>query len=326
MRGTRLLYSIVLGAAMVFGWPGHYAGPAFAADIVIGTGGRTGVYFHVGRAICELVNRTKAEHGIGCTAPSTAGSIANLRNLRAGKLQIAVAQSDWQYHATKGTSRFKAAGPDTDLRALFSVHGEPFTVVARRDSGIRTLDDLKGRRVNIGNPGSGQRATMEVVMAAKGWTKRTFSLANELSAAEHSLALCHDQVHAIVYTVGHPNASVEQAVRLCRAVLVEIKGPAIDKLLADNPFYASTRIPGGLYAGNDKPVTTFGVKATVVTSAKIDVATIYLVMKAVFDNLESFKRKHPAFAGLDAKAMARDGLSAPLHPGAKRYFEEKGLR
>lgn len=300
--------------------------PAWGSDgkVTIGTGSRAGVYFQVGRAICRLVNQTQADHGIACDAPSTAGSISNLKALRSGQLQLAVAQSDWQYHAVKGTSRFAAAKPDPDLRAVFSVHGEPFTLVARRDSGIRHLRDLEGRRVNIGNPGSGQRGTMEVVMEAMGWDKRSFSLTDELPASQQSLALCHDRVQAMVYTVGHPNDSVAQAVRLCDAVIAEVSGKEIENLIAERPYYAFTAIPGGLYSGNVDDVRTFGVKATVVTSSKVDAETVYAITKAVFDSFDSFRSLHPAFTDLQPALMVRDGLSAPLHDGALRYFKERG--
>jgi TRAP transporter TAXI family solute receptor len=293
-----------------------------AAEITIGTGSTAGIYFQVGRAICRFVNR--AAQDITCQAPPTAGSIYNLENIRTGKLQLGVVQSDWQYHAYNGTKLFQEAGADKNLRALFSVHGEPFTVVARRDADIKTFDDLKGKRVNIGNPGSGQRATMEVLMEAKGWNKHVFSLANELPASQQSLALCHDRVQAMVYVVGHPNPSVEQAVRLCDALLVKVQGPAVDKLVAEYPFYAYTQIPGGLYQGNPDPVATFGVKATVVTSAELDADTVYAIVKAVFDNLNDFKKLHPAFMNLDPAKMITDGLSAPLHEGAVRYYKERG--
>jgi TRAP transporter TAXI family solute receptor len=315
-----LLCALAAGAAATVA-----AGPAQSAEITIGTGSRAGVYFQVGRAVCRLINGGTKDHGLSCKAPSTAGSIFNLTNVRGGKLQFGVAQSDWQFHALNGSSRFSEAGSDPDLRALFSVHGEPFTVVARRDAGIGTFDDLKGKRVNIGNPGSGQRATMEVVMGAMGWDKSVFSLANELPASQQSLALCHDRVQAMIYTVGHPNASVGQAVALCEAFIVEVKGPEIDKLVGDNPFYAYTEVAGGIYRGNPDPVTTFGVKATVVTSAKVADETVYTVVKTVFDNLDKFKKMHPAFGNLDPGNMITDGLSAPLHDGAMRYFSEQGL-
>ena len=295
-----------------------------AEEIVIGTASRAGVYFQVGQATCRLLNAKTTQHEVVCKAPSTDGSIYNLQQIRAGKLQLGVVQSDWQYRATNGTGIFKSAGPDTDLRALFSVHGEPFTVIARRDAGIKSFDDLKGKRVNIGNPGSGQRATMEVLMDAKGWDKNVFSLANELSASEQSLALCHNRVQAMIYVVGHPNASVAQAVDLCDAVIVEVKRPVVDKLLTDNPYYARTQVPGGLYQGNPQPIDTFGVKATVVTSTKLSTDAAYLLVKTVFENLDDFKKQHPAFARLEAANMIKDGLSAPLHEGALRYYRENG--
>lgn len=320
MKTSRLV-SIVI-ALMVLGIGA--ARPIQAEEIAIGTASRAGVYFQVGQAICRLLNAETVQHGVVCKALPTDGSIDNLRQIRAAKRQLGIVQSDWQYHAVNGTGTFEAVGPDADLRALFSVHGESFTVVARRDAGIESFDDLKGKRVNIGNPGSGQRATLEVLMAAKGWDKNVFSLANELSASEQSLALCHDRVQAMVYVVGHPNASVAQAVNLCDALIVPVTGPAVDRLLADNPYYARTQVPGGAYKGNPKPVGTFGVKATVVASTRLSSDTAYLLVKTVFENLDDFKKQHPAFANLEAAGMIKDGLSAPLHDGALRYYREKG--
>jgi TRAP transporter TAXI family solute receptor len=321
MKTSRLV-SIIVIASMALGI--GVARPIQAEEIAIGTASRAGVYFQVGQAICRLLNAETAQHGVVCKAPPTDGSIDNLRQIRAAKRQLGIVQSDWQYHAVNGTGTFEAVGSDTDLRALFSVHGESFTVVARRDAGIESLDDLKGKRVNIGNPGSGQRATLEVLMAAKGWDKNVFSLANELSASEQSLALCHDRVQAMVYVVGHPNASVAQAVNLCDALIVPVTGPVVDRLLAENPYYARTQVPGGAYKGNPKPVGTFGVKATVVASTRLSPDTAYLLVKTVFENLDDFKKQHPAFANLEAADMIKDGLSAPLHDGALRYYREKG--
>ena len=321
MKTSRLV-SIIVIASMALGI--GVARPIQAEEIAIGTASRAGVYFQVGQAICRLLNAETAQHGVVCKALPTDGSIDNLRQIRAAKRQLGIVQSDWQYHAVNGTGTFEAVGPDTDLRALFSVHGESFTVVARRDAGIESFDDLKGKRVNIGNPGSGQRATLEVLMAAKGWDKNVFSLANELSASEQSLALCHDRVQTMVYVVGHPNASVAQAVNLCDALIVPVTGPVVDRLLADNPYYARTQVPGGAYKGNPKPVGTFGVKATVVASTRLSPDTAYLLVKTVFENLDDFKKQHPAFANLEAADMIKDGLSAPLHDGALRYYREKG--
>ena len=301
--------------------------PASAQDqqfVSIGTGGVTGVYYPTGGAICRLVNKNRKEHGIRCSVESTGGSVYNLNTIRAGELEFGVAQSDWQYHAYNGTSKFEDQGAYKDLRAVFSVHPEPFTVVARADSGISDFQDLKGKRVNVGNPGSGQRGTMEVLMDAMGWSMDDFSLASELKSAEQSQALCDNQIDAMVFTVGHPSGSIQEASTACDSVLVNVTGDAVDKLVADNPYYRKATIPGGMYRGTDEDVTTFGVGATFVTSADVSEKVVYEVVKAVFENFEDFKNLHPAFANLKQEEMIKDGLSAPLHDGAKKYYEEQG--
>ncbi|OZG74454.1 C4-dicarboxylate ABC transporter substrate-binding protein [Hahella sp. CCB-MM4] len=300
--------------------------PVQAQDfITIGTGGVTGVYYPTGGAICSLVNKTRKEHGIRCSVESTGGSIYNINTIRAGELDMGVAQSDWQYHAYNGTSKFEESGPFKDLRAVFSVHPEPFTVVARADAGIKNFEDLKGKRVNIGNPGSGQRGTMEVLMGELGWNNDTFALTSELKAAEQSKALCDNKIDAMIYTVGHPSGSIKEATTSCDSVLVNVTGPAVDKLVKENPFYRKATIPGGMYRGSDNDVQTFGVGATFVSSAKVPEKVVYEVVKAVFENFETFKKLHPAFANLKKEEMIKDGLSAPLHPGAIKYYKEAGL-
>ncbi len=306
---------------------GLAAGPGLAQEsfISIGTGGVTGVYYPTGGAICRMMSKTRSEHGVRCGVESTGGSVYNINAIRGGELDFGVAQSDWQYHAMNGTSQFEETGPFEDLRAVFSIHPEPFTVVARADAGIANFDDLKGKRVNVGNPGSGQRGTMEVLMAAKGWTMDDFALASELQAAEQSQALCDNNIDAMIYTVGHPSGSIQEATTACDSVLVNVTGPEVDQLVADNPFYRVATIPGGMYRGTDADVTTFGVGATLVTSATVPDDTVYALVKAVFSDIDQFRGLHPAFANLDPKQMANDGLSAPLHPGAEKYFREAGL-
>lgn len=293
--------------------------------VTIGTGGVTGVYYPTGGAICRLVNQGRSEHGIRCSVEATGGSVYNLNTIAAGDLDMGVVQSDTQFHAFHGSGAFEAAGPNKDLRALFSIHPEPYTVVARADAGIKNFQDLKGKRVNIGNPGSGQRNTTDVVMGILGWTVSDFRLASELRPAEQSAALCDNRVDAIVYTVGHPNGSIQEATTSCDAVLVNVTGPEVDKLVADNDYYRHAVIPAGMYRGNNEDAKTFGVGATFVASAKVPENVIYEVVKAVFDNFDDFKRLHPAFANLKKEEMVKDGLSAPLHDGAMKYYKEAGL-
>lgn len=290
----------------------------------IGTGGLTGVYYPTGGAICRLLNKERRTHGIRCSVESTGGSIFNLNALASGELDFGVAQSDWQYHAYEGSSKFSEQGPNKDLRAVFSIHSEPFTVMARDDSGIKSFTDLPGNRVNIGNPGSGQRGTMEVLMQTLGWKRDDFKLVSELKATEQARALCDNKIDAMIYTVGHPNASIKEAATACEAHLVPVTGAAVEKLIAAHPYYAAAMIPGGLYRGSESDTPTFGVKATLVTSAKVDEAIVYALVKAVFENLDNFRQLHPAFEHLQAADMLK-GNSAPFHPGAVRYFKEAGL-
>jgi TRAP transporter TAXI family solute receptor len=291
--------------------------------VTIGTGGQTGVYYVVGQSICRLVNRGSGAHNIKCTAPSTGGSIDNINAIINGDRQMGVAQSDWQFHAYNGTSQFEGNKYDK-LRAVFSVHGEPFTVVARSDSGVASFDDLKGKRVNIGNPGSGQRATMDVVMTAKGWAMGDFALASELKAAEQAGALGDNKIDAMIYTVGHPAGAIQEATTTTDAKLISVDGPEIQKLIDENPYYAAATIPGGMYKGTDEDVSTFGVKATFVSSSDVPEETIYEVVKAVFENFDRFKKLHPAFENLTEEQMIKAGNSAPLHDGAMKYYKERG--
>ena len=292
--------------------------------MTIGTGGVTGVYYPTGGAICRLVNRGRRDHGIRCSAESTGGSVYNINTVRAGELDFGVAQSDWQYHAYHGTSQFSDAGPFEKERAVFSVHPEPFTLLARADSDISSFEDIKGKRVNVGNPGSGQRATMEVVMEAFGISMDDLALATELKGAEMAQALCDGKIDAMIYTVGHPAAAIQEAVNSCDVKLIDVTGEPIDKLVEENPYYRVATIPGGMYKGNDQDVTTFGVGATFITSADVPDDIVYTTVKAVFDNFDQFKQLHPAFANLKEEEMIKDGLSAPLHPGAEKYYKERG--
>jgi TRAP transporter TAXI family solute receptor len=313
----------IFGAVAAFGLA--FGSAASAQEFIsIGTGGVTGVYYPTGGAICRLVNRDRKEHGIRCAVESTGGSVYNINTIKAGELEFGVAQSDWQYHAFNGTSRF-ADNPFPEIRAVMSVHPEPFTLLVRGDSGITSFEELVGKRVNVGNPGSGQRATMEVVMDAFGITMDDFALATEYKGSEMAKQLCDGNIDAMIYTVGHPAAAISEAVTTCDVKLVDVVGEPIDTLVAENPFYRVATVPGGMYAGNDEDTTTFGVGATFVTRADIPEETVYIVAKAVMENIDDFKQLHPAFANLDPAAMVKDGLSAPLHPGAERAYRELGL-
>ena len=299
--------------------------PAVAQQkfVTIGTGGVTGVYYAVGGAVCRLMNKNRAETGLRCSVESTGGSVFNVNAIKSGELDFGLTQSDIQFNAAKGEAQFKGNG-DPDLRAVFSVHPEPFTVLARKDAGVTNFADFKGKRFNIGNPGSGTLASMEELLKQMGWTKADFSLAAELKADEQGTALCDNKIDGFFYGVGHPSAAIQDPTIACGAKLIALTGPAVDTLLKDRPYYAKATIPGGMYANNPNQTETYGVLATVVTSAKVADTTVYALVKAVFDNFDEFKKLHPAFAHLDPKDMIKNGRSAPLHPGAIRFYKEKG--
>ncbi|MDA9865353.1 TAXI family TRAP transporter solute-binding subunit [bacterium] len=316
--------NFVLGAFVAAGLT--VGGAASAQEFIsIGTGGVTGVYYPTGGAICRLVNKSRKEHGIRCAVESTGGSVYNINTIKGGELEFGVAQSDWQYHAYNGTSKFEGDAAFPDIRAVMSVHPEPFTLIVRGDSGITSFEELKGKRVNVGNPGSGQRATTEVALEAFGMGLDDLALATEYKGSEMAQQLCDGNIDAMIYTIGHPAAAIKEATTTCDARLISVTGPAVDKLVADNPFYRVATIPGGMYAGTDEDVTTFGVGATFVTSADVPEETVYIVAKSVMENIDDFRQLHPAFANLDPAEMVSDGLSAPLHPGAERAYKELGL-
>ena len=298
--------------------------------ISIGTGGPTGVYFVVGNSVCRMVHKEAAEgrkkgrkHGIRCAAPSTGGSTYNIGQICQGELEFGVAQSDWQFHAVNGSSEKVTNCPG--LRAVFSVHPEPFHLIAGGGTDIGGFTDTKGKRMNIGNPGSGQRGTTEVLMDGYGMSADDFAVATELTSTEQSQALCDGKIDAYGYTVGVPNAGVAVATDGCGAYIVNLTGDVEQKLVADNPFYAFATIPAGTYKTTAEDVTTFGVMATFVSHENVAEDVVYEVVRAVMENIDDFRSLHPAFANLNPANMIKDGLSAPLHPGAEKYYKENGL-
>jgi TRAP transporter TAXI family solute receptor len=293
--------------------------------VTIGTGGVTGVYFPAGGAICRIVNQGRREHGVRCSVESTPGSVDNIRALQTGDLDFALVQSDVHADAWAGE------GPDfpepfTELRSVFALHAEPFALLARADTGIETLDDLKGKRVNVGNPGSGQRATFGRVLAAKNWALDVFALATELPSSQQSEALAEGRLDALAFVAGQPNASIQEATMAIPARLVPVEGPDIDRLVASAPYYSPAIIQGNLYADNPKDVPTFAVRATFVTSSRQPDDVVRTLVAAVVENFDEFRQLHPALEALEPADLLGEGLFAPLHPGAEAYYREIGLK
>lgn len=297
------------------------AAPASAADPVlfsIGTGGKTGVYYLAGGAICDLVNARRWQTGVRCLAEASDGSIANLRDVRTGARTFGIAQSDWLAHAVAGTGLFAETGPDRDLRAVFGLFREPFTVVARPEAGILRFADLKGKRVSFGPSGSGGRATMGVVMQALGWTEADFAYIADLAMPDTPRALCAGEIDAAIFIVAHPNLTVEEMLAACGAAMVPLDAAEVDPLVAGSSAYARTEIPAGTYRQQASAVQTFAPTATFITSARTPPAVVRTVATTVLEGLDTLRAVHPAFAGLDPAEMLDAGLAAPLHQAVPR--------
>ncbi|MCP4344790.1 MAG: TAXI family TRAP transporter solute-binding subunit [Desulfobacterales bacterium] len=321
---------LVLSLAVLFGLlvlMGSAPLPAQAKTtfVTIGTGGITGVYYPTGGAIAKIVNKKRKEYGIRCTVESTGGSVFNVNAIMSGDLEFGVVQSDRQYQAINGLAEWKEKGKQKELRAVFSIHPESVTLVASVDSAIKNILDLKGKRVNVGNPGSGQRQNSIDALEAVGINFEKDLKAEGVKASEAPGLLQDGRLDAFFYTVGHPSGAIKEATAgATKVAFVPITG--IEGLLKKYPYYAKSFIPVKLYPGakNDADIETFGVKATFVTSSKVPEKVVYAITKEVFENFEDFKKLHPAYGTLTKRGML-DGLSAPVHTGAMKYYKEVGL-
>ncbi|RVT86809.1 TAXI family TRAP transporter solute-binding subunit [Rhodobacteraceae bacterium CCMM004] len=305
-------------------WAGLTAA-AGAEDIRVGTGGVTGVYYPVGSGLCRMVNRTRGDHGLRCSVVATEGSVANARGLAEGELSLAIVQSDVQAMAVSGAGVFRGAGVP-QLRALFSLHPEPVHLMVRGDARIAGPGDLAGKRVSLAREGSGSRVIAEVLLAAAGLSADDLAVAAELLPSEQAKALCADTLDATVWTAGVPNGATADATEACDVRIVPLDGPSTAGLLAGSFHYGAATIPGGLYRGNPDDIATWGPRATLVTTDALSEAAGYALVRAVFEAFETFRAVHPALADLDPEAMATTALIAPIHPGAERYFRERGWR
>jgi len=321
---------LILVVAVTFGF---FSGPVKMVPlahgktlfVAVGTGGLTGVYYPTGNAIARIINKKHNVYGIRCTVESTSGSVFNVNAVMAGDLEFGIVQSDRQYQAWNGLAEWNDRGPQENLRTVFSIHPESVTLVAAEDAVIRTIYDLKGKRVNIGNPGSGQRQNAIDALRSAGIHYKKDILAEEVKAAEAPGLLQDGRIDAFFYTVGHPSGAIKEATAGKRKVrIIPIAG--VEELVSEYPYYAATVIPIRFYPGaaNKNDIHTFGMKATLVTSSEVPADIVYAVTKEVFESLHEFKRLHSAYHGLTKENML-EGLCAPIHTGAAKYYREIGL-
>ncbi len=294
--------------------------------VTIGTGGVTGVYYPTGGAISRMINKKSSEYNIKATVESTSGSVYNVNAVLAGDIDFGVVQSDRQYQAYNGLAEWEKIGTRKELRSLFSIHPEAVTLIAAEKSGIKSVNDLRGKRVNLGNPGSGPLQNSRDAIFAFGLTEDDIR-AEYVKAVEAPELLKDERIDAFFYTVGHPSGNIKEATSGRISVsIIPIADPCIDSLINTHPYYTHAIIPISLYpnAKNSEDIKSFGVKATFVTSSKTPENIVYAIIKEVFGNLDEFKKLHPAYHALTKENMLQ-GLTAPLHPGALKYYKESGL-
>jgi TRAP transporter TAXI family solute receptor len=294
--------------------------------VTIGTGGVTGLYYPTGGAISRLLNKKFKKFGIKATVESTSGSVFNINAVLQGDMEFGIAQSDRQYQAYHGLAEWTESGPQEDLRAIFSIHAEPITLVVSEQSGVREIDDLRGKRINLGNPGSGQLQNSKDILLAARLSEQDI-MAEYVKAVEAPGLLQDERLDGFFYTVGHPNGNIKEATSgRIKVRIVPIKGERIDRIVEEYPYYAKAVIPHSFYprALNSDDIETIGVKATFVTSRYIDEELVYALAKVVFENLDDFKSLHPAYKYLTRENMLQ-GLTAPIHRGALKYYREAGL-
>ena len=310
-----------LGAIAILSLISH---PSFALErITIGTGGLTGTYYPTGAAICRMVNKLSKDVKIRCSVEATQASVYNINSINNSELDLGIAQSDVVYQASRGNGQFKGKQVKK-LRSVMAIYPELLTFVTRADSNIKSLKDIKNKRINIGNKGSGTEGTVLTLFKENNIKKSQLKYAGSLNAVSMPDALRDNKIDAYFYIVGHPNANIKIATDASDAKIIPLKGQTINSLLKKYPYFAKASIPAGMYKNNNKKIETFGVKAVLVASTDVKDETIYELVKVILENFESFKKLHPVYANI-TKASLLDGLSAPLHKGAKKYFKEAGL-
>ncbi len=311
--------------AITAAWPAGAQEAQKPQLVTIATGTAGGVYHPLGAAICRMFHFEERKDELRCRSRASKGSVANIAMLRERRFDFGIAQADLEQAAVAGTGAFAAAGPIPELRTVLALHMEPFTVVARGELDVAGFKDLRGKRIGVGQQGSGQYASKDSLLAAYGLTLVDFAGVVELGPVSQMDELCAGRLDAIFFFAGHPNGLLQDAAISCGVKLVPISGPEVEQLIRREPFFVEAVIPGGLYRGIGQDTPTLGARCVLLTTAAVPETTVYELVKAVFEHFEDFRLLHPVLAELTPANLVPHELAAPLHPGAERYFREAGL-
>ncbi|CAJ1794982.1 TAXI family TRAP transporter solute-binding subunit [Aeromonas veronii] len=288
--------------------------PFGSQALTIGTGPLNGVYYPTGGAICRVLNAGHALHGDSCTVQSTRGSMANLKALDKGDVQLALVQSDVLHHALHGTGPFSGQGANNELRSLFRLYQESLTLLAAPDSGITTLADIEGKRVYPGNKGAGEQITSQALMAAMGWQPGQFAAYQLKSESEPLEGLCDGSLDAAFVVAGHPSLAVGDLISRCKVRLIPIEGEQIDTLLKQHPYYQRSRIATNLYPGQTTAINNIGMSAELVALASLPDPIVRTVRDTLLARVKQFSRLHPALSKVTPEQLQAQ-TELPLHAG-----------
>ena len=299
---------------------------ANAFDILLGTG-ETGTFSHfTGRMLCRIINSYSGD--INCKTASTPDDVDNLTNLRAGSLDIGLIDSRMLYDAINKTGNFEFLDINYDvIRVLVPLYYTPVTLVVRSDAGIDSLEELKGKRLNAGAPLSMEHLAMDTIMKTKNWSNKDFGLVQELSPSQSqdTMSFCHGTVQAMLHIGVHPDSSLQQLFKLCKARLVNIDDKDIDKLVDDHPAFSKINIAADIYPSHPQSITTIGTMGMLVASEDLDEQTVYKIMDAIYSNPKRLKSAHPALSLFAEDTARKNNAGAQPHSGAAKYFSEHGM-
>lgn len=289
--------------------------------ITFGTGEVNGTYYPIGKNICKLINKNHNE--IKCSIESTDGSVHNINSVKDSEFNFGISQADTLNHAINGKKSYRNKRI-SNLRAVISIYPELLTFVTNKKSNIKSLEDIKNKRVNIGNPNSGSEATVLELLKEYEIKKSDLALASSLKAADTADALRDERIDGYFFMVGHPAKNIEDAANSIPISIANIKGEKLDGFIKKNPYFTKAYIPKNLYKGVDKKIETFGVKAVIFTKEEVSDELVYKFLKTILENFDEFKKAHVVFKDLTKESLLK-GLGAPMHKGAIKYFKEINL-
>lgn len=326
-RGSALGSLRAAGFALLAAVPALASAPSSAKEkfVALGTSSQSGVYYPVAQGICGLINGGRDEHLVRCLANTTGGSIYNIQAIATGELDFALTRAGLAYEAYRGIGEFEAYGANPKLRSMSVLYSQPLSVIVKQDSDVKTFLDIVGKRINIGNLGSGKRELAEMMLELMRWTSKDFAEVHELNTSRMGKAFCEDKVDVLIEAIGIPSKFLDDMINGCKGRFVDIPKNVVDAVRLKGPYYEPGVIPAKLYPIHKKDVQTFNVNVVLVSSTDTSAETIYTITKTMFEKFPLLQKTHAVFANMTPKSMVEQAEYIPFHEGALRYYRESNL-